>query len=85
MLMISPIKNVKNTINKNISFKAGVQTNYGANVINNTADYKNEGKFITDFLGTIKQSPLFYQTFFERQASIEKGLAAEQQKLDAIA
>ncbi len=85
MLTISPIKNVQNTINNKISFTSGVRLNSGADVINNTADYKNEGKFLTDFLGTIKQSPLFYQTFFERQESIEKGLDVEQKKLDAIA
>lgn len=86
MLTVNQIKNVQSTINRNnISFKAGVQTNYGADVINNTADYKHEGNFLTDFLGTIKQSPLFYQAFFERQQSIEKGLEGEQRKLNAIA
>lgn len=86
MLAVTQIKNVQNTINRqNISFKAGVRTNYGANVINNTADSKHEGNFLTDFLGTIKQSPFFYQTFFERQESIEKGLDGEKQKLNAIA
>ena len=77
MLMITPIKNVQNTINKNISFKSGVRTNYGANVINETPDMKHEGNFLTDFLGAIKQSPLFFETFMKRQASIEKGLEAE--------
>ncbi len=86
MLTITPIKNVRNTINNNkINFTAGVQTNRGAQVINQTADYNHEGNFMADFLGTIKQSPLFYQTFFARQESIEKGLESEQQKLNAIA
>ena len=85
MLMITPIKNVQNTINKNISFKAGVRTNFGADVINNTADIKHEGSFLTDFLGTIKQSPLFYDTFFQRQKSIEKNLETQTKKIDAIA
>ena len=85
MLMITPIKNVQNTINRNnISFKSGVQTNFGANVIN-TTDVKNEGSFLTDFLGAIRQSPLFYDTFIERQQAIEKGLDIEQKKIDAIA
>ncbi len=84
MLMISPIKNVQSTIN-NISFKSGVRSNYGADVINNTSDVRHEGSFLTDFLGTIKQSPIFYETFFQRQASIEKGLDVEQNKLNAIA
>ena len=83
--MITPIKNVQNTINKNISFKAGVRTNFGADVINETADIKNEGRFLTDFLGTIKQSPLFYETFFQRQKSIENGLNTEKNKINAIA
>ena len=83
--MITPIKNVQNTINRNnISFKSGVQTNFGANVIN-TTDVKNEGSFLTDFLGAIRQSPLFYDTFIERQQAIEKGLDIEQKKIDAIA
>ena len=84
MLTVSPIKNVQSTIN-NISFKAGVRSNYGANVINNTTDVRKEGSFLGDFLGTIKQSPIFYQTFFQRQASIEKGLEVEQNKINAIA
>ncbi|MBR5303846.1 MAG: hypothetical protein IKU37_03365 [Candidatus Gastranaerophilales bacterium] len=77
MLKVSSIKNVQNTINnKKVSFKAGVQSNYGADVINNTSS-KNETSFLTDFLGTIKQSPLFYETFMKRQLSIENGLNVE--------
>ena len=84
MLTVSSIKNVQSTINnKNISFKAGVQSNYGADVINNTSSSR-EASFLTDFLGTIKQSPLFYETFLKRQLSIEKGLSTEK-KIDAIA
>lgn len=86
MLSVSPIKNVNSTINnKNISFKAGVRSNYGANVINNTADVKHEGSFLTDFLGTIKQSPIFQETIKQRQSSIEKGIQAGQHKIHAIA
>ena len=85
MLMISPIKNVQSTINNRINFTSGVQTNHGADVINNTADMPHEGSFLTDFLGTIKQSPLFYETFFQRQQSIEKGLEVEEHKINAIA
>ena len=84
MLMITPIKNVQNTINRNVSFKSRVMSNYGANVIN-TTDVKKEGSFFTDFLGSIKQSPLFYDIFYERQQAIEKGLVAEQKKINAIA
>lgn len=85
MLSISPITNVRNTINNKLSFTSGVRSNNGADVINNTADVQNEGRFLTDFLGTIKQSPLFYQTFMQRQASIEKGLDAEQNKINIVA
>ena len=84
MLMITPIKNVQNTINRNISFKSGVMSNYRADVIN-TTDVKKEGSFLTDFLGSVKQSPLFYDIFYERQQAIEKGLNAEKNKIDAIA
>lgn len=83
MLTVSSIKNVQSTIN-NISFKAGVRTNTGADVINNTADYKHEGSFLTDFLGTLKSSVLF-EKFLQRQQSIENGLNVEQRKIDAIA
>ncbi len=85
MLSISQITNVRNTINNKLSFTSGVRSNNGADVINNTADVQNEGRFLTDFLGTIKQSPLFYQTFMQRQASIEKGLDAEQNKINIVA
>ena len=84
MLSVTPIKSVNNTINK-ISFKSGVQVNSGANVINNTS-IKNEGSFFTDFLGTLKESPLFYETFMKRQQSIEKALEnSNQNKINAIA
>ncbi len=85
MLTISPITNVKNTINnkRSLHFTSGVQTNSGSNVINNSP--VNAGSFVTDFLGTIKQSPLFYEAFMQRQQSIEKGLDVEENKLNAIA
>ena len=82
--MITPIRNVQNTINKNMSFTSRTRSNYGADVIN-TTDVKHEGSFLTDFLGAIKQSPLFYDSFIERQQAIEKGLNIEQNKIDAIA
>ena len=84
MLTVSPIKNVQSTINK-INFKSGVQTNYGANVINNTPGVKHDGSFLTDFLGTVKQSPIFFETFMQRQSSIEKGLENGKNKINAIA
>ena len=84
MLSISPISNVKNTINNKMSFTSGVRSNAGADVINNTTDVQNEGRFLTDFLGTLKQSPLFYQTFMQRQASIEKGLSIIENKINIV-
>ena len=84
MLTVSPIKNVQSTIN-NISFKAGVRSNYGADVIKHTTDVRHEGSLLTDFLGTIKQSPLFYEAFYKRQISIENGLNVEKNKIDAMA
>ncbi len=84
MLSVTSIKSVESTINR-LSFKSGVQSNYGANVINNTS-VKHEGSFVTDFLGTVKQSPLFYETFLKRQQSIEKGLeTTDVNKINAIA
>ena len=38
MLSVNAIRNVQSTINKNISFKSGVRTNYGADVVNYTSD-----------------------------------------------
>ncbi len=83
MLLVSPIKSVDNTINK-ISFRSGVQSNYRANVINNTS-VRHEGSFVTVFLGTLKQSPLFFDTFMKRQQSIEKGLESAENSINAIA
>ena len=84
MLSVSSIKNVNSTIN-NISFKSGVRSNYGSDVISTTSA-QNEGSFFTDFLGTLKQSPLFMETFMKRQQSIEKGLEnTSQNKVNAIA
>ena len=82
MLSVSSVKSVENTINK-ISFKSGVQSNYRGNVINNTS-VRNEGSFVTDFLGSLKQSPLFFDTFLKRQQSIEKGLESSE-GINAIA
>ncbi len=91
MLSVNAIKNVQSTINnktnnnRNISFKSGVQTNYGADVINNASSIEREGNFLTDFLGTIKQSPLFFEAFFQRQVNIEKGLETQTNKINALA
>ncbi len=87
MLKVNSIRNVQNTINNKrnqINFTSGVQTNFGADVIKASNNSKHEAGFLTDFLGTIKQSPMFFNTFFQRQASIEKSLNTEQ-KFNAIA
>ena len=89
MLTITPVRNVQNTINNlnnrnKVSFKSGVQSNLGADVIN-TANENNDNSLM-GFLGsTIKYSPLFFNTFMQRQQSIEKGLEKEQNKINAIA
>ena len=84
MLSVTPIKSVNNTIN-NMNFTSGVRSNFGADVIKSTP-MKHEGSFLTDFLGTLKQSPLFFETFIKRQQSIEKGLDnSNQNKINAIA
>lgn len=77
-MKISAIKNVNNTLNK-ISFKAGVQTNWGIDV---PSPEKNmvEGGLLTGFVGTI--APLFNQ-IQSRAQSIEKGL--NETKLNYVA
>lgn len=79
MLRVNPIKNVNYTLN-NISFRAGVQTNYGVEA---PAPEKNmvEGNLLTGFFGTI--APLFASTVNSRANSIERGL--EKTKLDVVA
>lgn len=78
MLRINPIKNVNNTLN-NISFKAGVQTNYGLEAPSPNSNMV-EGGLLTGFVGTI--TPLFTQ-IQSRAKNIEKGL--EDTKLNLIA
>ncbi len=85
MLTITPITNVKNTINNRINFTSGVRTNHGVKAINEAVDVKHEGNFIADFMGTIKESPLFLNTFLKRQEKIEKELSGTKNKIDAIA
>ena len=70
MLRINPINNVYNTLNKNISFKAGVQKNYGLEAASPNSNMV-EGGLLTGFVGTI--TPLFTQ-IQSRANSIEKGL-----------
>lgn len=79
MLKVNSIKNVNYTLN-NISFKSGVQTNYG---IEAPSPDKNmvEGGLLTGFLGTVL--PLFRKNVNSRAKSIENGL--EQAKLDIVA
>ncbi len=80
MLKINSINNVYNTLNKqNVSFKAGVQTNYGIEAPS-PKDNMVEGGLLTGFVGTI--APLFTQ-INSRAKSIEKGL--EETKLNLIA
>lgn len=77
-MKINTINNVNNTLNQ-ISFKAGVQTNYGMNVPS-AKDNIVEGNLFTGFVGTI--APLFNK-IQDRAESIEKGL--NQAKIDYLA
>lgn len=79
MLRINSIKNVHSTLNRNISFKAGVQTNYG---IQAPSPKENmvEGGLFTGFVGTI--APLFTKVE-SRAKSIEENL--QNTKLDTVA
>jgi len=70
MLSVKNITNVNITPNKNISFGAGVQTNYGLS----TPSPRNnmvEGGFLTGFVGTV--APMFSQ-IQSRAQKIEHGL-----------
>lgn len=78
MLKINAINNVNNTL-KNISFTAGVQTNYGITAPLPSSNMV-EGNLLTGFVGTI--TPLFEKTQ-QRANSIEKGL--NNTKLDLMA
>ena len=80
MLEVNSINNVNNTLNnRNISFKAGVQTNYGLNVPSPKSNMV-EGGLLTGFVGTVV--PIFTQ-IQSRAKSIEKGL--EETKLNLMA
>ena len=70
MLRINPIKNVNYTLNRNISFGQGVQTNYGMDVPS-PSDNMVEGGLFTGFVGTL--ATLFSNTK-NRAQSIENGL-----------
>ena len=76
MLRVNTISNV------NISFKAGVQTNYG--VQEKTGNLVDQG-ILTGFVGVIKDSPLFnFSQINSRAESIKNGVN-ETKKLDMIA
>jgi len=81
MLRINSISNVNNTLKNNISFGAGVQTNYG---VKSTNDNLVEKGIFTGFVGVLKDSPLFnFSQVSSRADKIEKGL--NETKLDVIA
>lgn len=68
--MITPIINVNNTPNKNISFGNGVQSNYGLKAPSARSNMV-EGNIITGFVGTVCPS---LNQIESRANSIEKGL-----------
>lgn len=83
MLRVNSISNVNNTLKNNISFKAGVQTNYG--VQDKTHNLVEQG-ILTGFVGIVKDS-LFGSKENEinsRAESIKEGVN-ETKKLDMIA
>ncbi|MCX4275444.1 MAG: hypothetical protein OSJ27_06650 [Candidatus Gastranaerophilales bacterium] len=81
MLRINSISNVNNTLKNNISFRAGVQTNYG---IKSTNDNVVEKGIFTGFVGILKDSPLFnLGQVSSRADKIEKGL--NETKLNVVA
>lgn len=86
MLRVNSISNVNNTLKSNISFKAGVQTNYGVKVTN---DNLVENGIFTGFVGVLKDSPFFRQEQVSSRAeSIKKGLNEtnlNNKKLDLVA
>lgn len=82
MLRVNSISNVNNTLKSNISFKAGVQTNYG--VQEKTSNLVDQG-ILTGFVGVLKDSPLFnFNEVNSRAESIRNGIN-ETKKIDMIA
>lgn len=83
MLTINAIKNVNNTLNRNISF------GYRSNELVKAPTYSNDmvegniGGLFTGFVGTLKSSPLFDSKVKQRAQSINKGL--EETRLNLIA
>ena len=70
MIRITPINNVKYTLNNRINFKAGVQTNYGIEAPSPKSNMV-EGNLLTGFFGTIIP---FFKDVDSRANSIEKGM-----------
>lgn len=81
MLRVNSISNVNNTLN-NISFKAGVQTNYG---LQSNTPTMAENTFIAGFVGALKEGGLLGREVQARAQKIEKGLNNKPGKLDLIA
>ncbi len=78
MLMITPIKNVNNTLNNKNNISFGVRSNelLGAPNVKDSMVGGGLGGLLTGFVGTVKNSPLFNfnQTVDNRSKSIEEGL-----------
>lgn len=85
MLRVNSISNVNNTLKSNISFKAGVQTNY--RVQEETGSNLVDQSILTGFVGVIKNSPLFnfnQSQINSRAESIKNGMD-ETKKIDMVA
>ncbi len=85
MLAINSIRNVNNTLNRNISFGYRSNELVKAPAISNDMVEGGIGGLFTGFVGTLKNSPLFNfnSAVKQRAESINEGL--EKTKLNLIA
>ena len=85
MLAINSIKNVNNTLNRNISFGYRSNELIQAPASSNDMVEGGLGGLFTGFVGTLKESPLFSfnSTVKQRSESISEGL--NKTKLNLIA
>ena len=83
MLRINPIKNVNNTLNKTLTFKAGEQTNYG--VFYSPKPGFMERSLLTGFAGMIQETfAKLNPKAASRAESIKSGIT-ETRKLNKVA
>ena len=85
MLSVNAIRNVNNTLNREVSFGYRSNELVKAPTVSNDMVQGGLGGLFTGFVGTLKNSPLFNfnSTVQQRAESIDKGL--EKTKLSLIA